>query len=296
MFEEQGHMLNRSPIAPLVLLVGLLLHLSRLNAQAQFEVASIKLNKSNERAARSVDAVPTSGRLVIRAMKVKDVIQGAYGVQSFELVNTDNPVLNQRIDIEAKAERPVASAAQLQRMLQPLLAERFRLAVHQERREMNALALTLANKDGRLGPKMRQADRPCDTAGTGVTLFALADPRTPADQSPCGILPGGAGRIRAAGIDMATLVGLLAPSQQMSVVDQTGLKGHYDIDVAYTPQAFSAASLAQRGGTLPPGVDVDPNGPSIFEALREQLGLELEPKRLPVPVMVIDHIEPLIEN
>ena len=150
MFEEQGHMLNRSPIAPLVLLVGLLLHLSRLNAQAQFEVASIKLNKSNERAARSVDAVPTSGRLVIRAMKVKDVIQGAYGVQSFELVNTDNPVLNQRIDIEAKAERPVASAAQLQRMLQPLLAERFRLAVHQERREMNALALTLANKDGRL--------------------------------------------------------------------------------------------------------------------------------------------------
>src|SRR5215831_19049685 len=112
-------------IAPLILLAAGILLGSRLNAQAQFEVASIKLNVSNERAARSVDAVPTSGRLVIRAMKVKDVIQGAYGVQSFELVNTDNPVLNQRIDIEAKAERPVASAAQLQRMLQALLAERF---------------------------------------------------------------------------------------------------------------------------------------------------------------------------
>ena len=95
---------------------------------------------------------------------------------------------------------------------------------------------------------------------------------------------------------MPVVVGLLAPSQRMSIVDQTGLQDRYDIDVTYTPEPFSAASLAQRGGTLPAGVDVDPNGPSLSEALRDQLGLKLEPKKMPVPVLVIDHIEPLTEN
>jgi uncharacterized protein (TIGR03435 family) len=93
--------------------------------------------------------------------------------------------------------------------------------------------------------------------------------------------------------DLPTLVGLIAPSQRLSVVDQTGLSGRYDIDVTYTPEAFSASSLSQRGGALPPGVNVDPNGPSLFEALRAQLGLKLESRKLPVPVVVIDHIETL---
>jgi uncharacterized protein (TIGR03435 family) len=261
-----------------------------------FEVASVKLNKSGARPLRSINAVPASGRLVIRAMSVKEVIQGAYGVQSFEIVNTESPVLNERVDIDAKAAHPVASAVELQRMLQPLLAERFKLAVHRETRETNALALRLANRNGELGPKMKQTNRPCDALGTAVTRFALADPVSPGVQRTCGIQPAGAGRIVAGAIDLPTLVGLLAPSQRRSVVDQTGLQGRYDIDVTYTPEIFTAAALAQRGATLPPGVDVDPNGPPLFEALREQLGLSLEPKRLPVPVVVIDHIEPLIEN
>ena len=116
------------------------------------------------------------------------------------------------------------------------------------------------------------------------------------DVPPCGFAPSGAGRIVGTGLDMASIVGTLAPSQRMSIVDQTGLDGRYDIDVTYTPEPFSAASLAQRGGTPPPGVNVDPNGPNLFTALEEQLGLKLQPKKLPVPVLIIDHIEPLIEN
>ena len=72
------------------------------------------------------------------------------------------------------------------------------------------------------------------------------------------------------------------------------MQGRYDIDVTYTPEPFSAASLAQRGGAPMPGVD--PNGLSLFNALEEQLGLKLQPKKIPVPVVVIDHIEPLTEN
>jgi len=260
-------------------------------AQSTFDVASIKLNKSNERS--RINAGPAAGRLVITGVTVQEVIAGAYSIQLFELVNVDSPVLKQRIDVEAKTAQPVASAAQLQQMLQPLLAERFRLAVHREMRETNALVLVLANKDGRLGPKMKKAGKPCDAVGTAVTRFVTVSPAS-SDRPDCGFLPSGVGRIVANGLDMPTIVGLLAPSQRMSIIDQTGLQGRYDIDVTYTPEPFSVAALNQRGGTPPAGVD--PNGPSLFNALEEQLGLRLQPKKMPVPVMVIDHIEPLIEN
>jgi uncharacterized protein (TIGR03435 family) len=257
-----------------------------------FEVASVKLNTSNERSRVSLN--PEAGRLVITSMSVKEVIQGAYGVQFFELISPDSPVLRQHIDIEGRTEHAVASGGQLQRMLQPLLAERFKLAVHKEMRETNALVLLLARKDGKLGPKMKKSDLPCDALGTALTLFVLTAPSQPGDRAACGFGPGGAGRIVGNGLDIPTLIGLLAPSQQRSIVDQTGLQGRYDIDVTYTPEPFSAARLAQRGGNPPPGVD--PNGPTLFNALEEQLGLKLEARKMLVPVLVIDHIEPLQEN
>jgi uncharacterized protein (TIGR03435 family) len=271
---------------------------SQLRAQSAlsgpaFEVASVKLNKSNERT--RVSAVPAAGRLVISGMTVEEVIEGAYAIQQFALVTRDSPVLKERIDIEAKTEQPVASVAQMQQMLQPLLAERFKLAVHREMREMNALLVMLANKDGRLGPKMKKTDTPCDALGTTVIRFVVTAPAPSGERPACGFMPSGAGRIVGTGLDMATLVGSLAPSQRMPIVDQTGLQGRYDIDVTYTPEPFSAAALAQRGGGAPPP-GVDPNGPSLFTALEDQLGLRLQPKKMPVPVVVIDHIEPLREN
>jgi len=258
-----------------------------------FDIASIKLNTSNERA--RINAVPESGRLTITAMGVHEVIQSAYGIQSFELITIDSPVLKQKVDITAKTSQPVKSAAELQQLLQPLLAERFKLVVHREMREMNALVLTLANKDGRLGPKIKKTDSRCDALGTGSNGFARTNETAQGDRAGCGIRPtDGPGRIVAVGIDIATLAGLLAPSQRRPVLDQTGLEGRYDIDVTYTPEIFSAATLALRGTAPPP--NVDPNGPNIFAALQDQLGLKLESKRAPVPVVVIDRIESLVEN
>ncbi|HVG70273.1 MAG TPA: TIGR03435 family protein [Vicinamibacterales bacterium] len=74
---------------------------------------------------------------------------------------------------------------------------------------------------------------------------------------------------------------------------RTGLTGRYDVDLTYTPSAFSAEALAQRAGaTAPPGVD--PAGPPLLTAVQEQLGLKLEPTRGPVNVLIIDRVEPLI--
>jgi len=293
-----NRVLRLLPLLSTLLVVRFAIHFalaqesSKPAAVQTFDIASVKLNKSNERRINVRRVVPASGRLVITGMSVTSVIQVAYGLQRFQLVNNDSPVLNQSIDIEAKTERPVSSAAQMQQMLQPLLAERFKLAVHREVREMNAFVLTVA-KGGRLGPKMKKSDRACDSLGTGVTALVIAVPPASGERPACGYTPSGVGRIVGVGLDVATIIGLLS-ALRLPIVDQTGLNDRYDIDVTYTPTPFSAGTLAQRGGTPMPGVD--PDGPSLFNAIEEQLGLKLQPKRMPIPVVIIDHIQPLTEN
>src|SRR5262249_7536636 len=141
-------------------------------------------NKSNQRASKNV--VPESGRLVITATPVKAVIEGAYGVQPFEVINVDSPVLSERVDIEAKTERPVGSVMELQQMLQPLLADRFKLVVQREKREMNALSLVLARNDGKLGPKMKKTQSQCDGLGRSVIPPPARERPQPNDVTPCG--------------------------------------------------------------------------------------------------------------
>jgi uncharacterized protein (TIGR03435 family) len=254
----------------------------------QFEVATVRVNQSGGGRGSHL-AVPASGQLTIANVTVSALIQDAYDVQLTSLVaNMPDWARSQRVDVVAKAA-PGTPVPALQGMLRPLLAEYFKLTVRRETREMDALALVSTNP-GKAGPKMRKSDTACDAAVGTSGGFARA---AAADRSgPCGILPGGAGRIVARGLDMAGLADLLAPNPNKPVIDRTGLAGRFDIDFAYTPDAFSAAAIAQRpNATVPPGVD--PNGPPLATALREQLGLRLEPVRAPVDVLVITNLEPL---
>ena len=253
-----------------------------------FEVATVKINNSG--AARpSHTVVPQSGQVTITNITVAALIQEAYDVQLPSLI-VDMPewAKTQRVDVLAKASKP-APVPVLQRMLQPLLAEHFTLTVRREARDMDALAL-LAATNGRPGPKLKKSDAACDGAVGSIGFSRAAEA---ADKSgPCGVLPGGAGRIVARGLDMAGFAELMAPNPRRPVIDRTGFSGRFDIDFTYTPETFSAAALAQRpGGTVPPGVD--PNGPPLATALIEQLGLKLEPTRAPVDVLVVTHLEPL---
>jgi uncharacterized protein (TIGR03435 family) len=261
-------------------------------AVRRFEVASVRINTSNDRPRLRVNAVAATGRVTLTGLTVQEVIQEAYGLQAFELVSNGSPVLKQRIDVIAKAETPV-TIGEMQRMLQPLLEERFRLAVHREMRDMDALLLVRAN-DARLGPKIMPSTAQCD--GLGSTIAFARETREPQSTTHrCGVLPvDGPGRILANGIDLRGLAALLAPSQGRPVVDMTRLARRYDVDVTYTPEPFSAAALARRGATAPPGVD--PNGPTLATALLDQLGLKLAPRRTSVPVVVIDRIEALIPD
>ena len=267
---------------------------SSSSSQPRFEVASVRLNTSNERPRRRVNATPGTGRLTLTSLSVLEVIQSAYGLQPLELVGNDSPILKQRIDVVAKATPPT-TVSEMQQMLRPLLEERFKLAIHRETREMDALLLMRID-ERRLGPKITASSLECKGVGT-TNAFALnpGAAQTTNAKDRCGVMPtDGPGRIVANGIDMRALASELAPSQGRAVLDLTHLEGPYDVDLTYTPETFSAAALARRNASPFPGVD--PDGPPLATALREQLGLKLEPKRAPVPVVVVDRIEPLIAD
>jgi uncharacterized protein (TIGR03435 family) len=254
----------------------------------QFEVATVRLNKSGELQTR-FNAPPGTGNLAITNMMLRGLIQTAYQLHPYQLVDIPGWVQSTRVDIVAKAD-PSASFDQLREMLKPLLAERFNLRVHPEQREMDVLALVLARKDGRLGPRLKRSAANC-AADANTPRNQLAAPRP--DAPRCGMLPGGPGRLLASGLDLRALSALVGVAIGQAVVNQTGLEGGFDIDLQYTPERFAATALGVRpGADAPQGID--PNGPSIYAALDDQLGLKLERTRAPVDVLVIDHIEPLL--
>ena len=264
-----------------------------LSVTPRFDVASVRINTSNERPRLRLRAIPETGTLTITGMTVQEVIQSAYAITPFELVTNGSPILKQRIDVVAKAAKP-ATAAEMQRMLQALLGQRFTLTTHRETREMDALLLVRVS-DQRLGPKIKASTLGC--TGVGITTMFAFNPGTPDGKDTrerCGVLPTDRpGRILANGIEMRGLAAEI-PSLGRPVIDMTRMEGRYDLDLTWTPEAFTAAALGRRGGTPFPGVD--PDGPTLTTALADQLGLRLEAKRAPVPVVVIDSIEALIAD
>ncbi len=104
----------------------------------------------------------------------------------------------------------------------------------------------------------------------------------------------GRGTFLAGGIQLSQLVTRLSQDLGRVVVDKTGLTGAFDLDLKYTPEGAGRSDLPTAGAPPPP--PADPDAPSVFTALEEQLGLKLESQRGPVEVLVIDHAEAPTEN
>jgi uncharacterized protein (TIGR03435 family) len=154
-------------------------------------------------------------------------------------------------------------------MVRALLADRFKLKVHTETRNLSIYRLMRVRKDGKLGPHLTRSSKPCDE---GQIL-------------PCavmGISRSGELQARVDTIDDFIHRGLMF-ILGITVIDQTGLQGNFDIDLKWTPDS-PAAPFADPGAG-------ESDAPSIFTALREQLGLKLEPSKGPVEVLVIDSVE-----
>jgi uncharacterized protein (TIGR03435 family) len=251
-------MTARSLLTCAALAVGLLFAQTR----PAFEVTSVKPNKSVD---RQFGIVPSpGGRVRATNSTLRQLINVAYGVPDFRITGNTGWMNTDRFDIDAKAVGD-PPRDQLLLMLQSLLADRFKLEVHRETRELPTYDLLLAKG----GPKLKEAK----CVGQ------------PSPQNPCGAFSGSAGHFFARAAKISQLTLFLSTHESRVVVDKTGLTGEYDMDLTWTP--VDPPLGPGDVGQAPP----DPNAPSIFTALQEQLGLRAEPSKGPVEILVIDSAE-----
>jgi bla regulator protein blaR1 len=259
------------------------------SSAVSFEVASVKPNKSGDQ--RVMMSTPPTGRVTATNIPVRLLLQQAYSVQPFQIVGGPSWMASDRFDITAKAPEGV-TPAQLRPMMRNLLADRFKLIAHTETREMPIYHLVVARADGRLGANLKPSSIDCAAMMSGRRGGPPPAPPQPGEPIQCGFMVGPGG-MNAGGMPLVELARSLSGFVNRIVVDKTGLKGEYDFQLTYTPEG--------RGGLpgLPPipgpiGADApaaDPNRPSLFTALQEQLGLKLESQKGPVDVLVIDRLE-----
>jgi uncharacterized protein (TIGR03435 family) len=259
-----------------------------------FEAASVKPNKSGGNQV-SIGIQP-GGRFNAVNVPLRFLIRNAYQLQDFQLVGGPGWVATDRFDVIAKAEgdlppAPPGTAGPVQIMLRNLMADRFKLRVHRETREMPIYALVLARADGRLGPRLTPSTVDCAARGRARGGAPPAIP-LPTDRPVCGMRTG-PGSMAGGGFPLSQLAASLSPFAQRIVIDRTGLTGNFDLDLTWTPDQIPQGGGGPGGlpAGVPPPPPIDPNGPSLFTAVQEQLGLKLESVRGPVDVLVIDSVE-----
>jgi uncharacterized protein (TIGR03435 family) len=292
--------LTAALVAPLAPLAGA--RQTPAAAQPQFEVASIKQNKSGD--GRVMLGFQPGGRFNATNVTLRLLIRNAYQLQDFQLVGGPGWMTDDHFDIVAKAEDgalggpppPQGQPSAIQLMMRSLLAERFKLVVHEENREMPIYALILAKSDGKFGPQLKKSEADCAALAAARGRGPAAPPPMPAPGAPpppCSIRIG-PGSLMAGGQTMTQFASSLGMFAGRIVVDKTGLEGGYDVTLNWTPD--QAANRPPGAPPGPDGVPVDPNGPSLFTAVQEQLGLKLDSQRGPVKVLVIDRVERPTEN
>jgi uncharacterized protein (TIGR03435 family) len=245
----------------------------------QFEVASIKLDKSEE---PGLVRVLHGGRFTLLNLRMQNIVTIAYHLKRDSLLaGAPAWFMSERYDVDARAEGS-PSFDVMRTMLQALLEERLRLKFHQEIKEQPIYSLVVA-KPGRLDP-------------INGDCAPISEPPDPAKfpSGPCGFLFTVPGQIAGQKATISQLADALSLNTDRVVLDRTNLGGKYNIKLEYTPEGPIPPPLAEPGA--PPLPPIDPNGPSLFSALQEQLGLKLESQKGPVEVMVIDQIERPSEN
>ena len=236
------------------------------NANPSFEVATIKPSKPD---AKGKGFGFQAGHFITRNTDLNDLIAFAYGLHPKQIVDAPAWFGTDLFDIEAKPDaegRP--SMKQMSAMAQKLLEDRFQLKFHHDKRELAVYTISVASG----GPKMTKTS----SAPTDPPAFffrALGDLTV---------------RNQTMG-DFATWMqnGVM----DRPVVDQTGLTDRYDFQLKWTPDESQFAAFRGVGAVVPPPTDSATAPPQLYTAITEQLGLKMGPAKVPVDVIVIDHVE-----
>jgi uncharacterized protein (TIGR03435 family) len=240
----------------------------------QFEVASIKLNKSADMG--YTWRIGAGGRFTGENIPLKFLFTTAYHLKESQISGIPGWADTERYDIVAKGEgNPTQD--QMVAMLQGLLADRFKLRFHQVTREMLVYALVAAKNGAKL---QESAEGSCVVPSPGEAPVASGQP----PPAVCGTYFWRGGQVDGFRITMPQLIVALESQLDRPLIDKTGLNGAWDVHLEWTPD--------DRAGNGPG----DDAGPSIYTALQEQLGLKLEATKGAVQVLVIDHFERPSEN
>jgi uncharacterized protein (TIGR03435 family) len=226
-----------------------------------FDVASVKASQSGtggeRRGRENIQVSP--GTVTMRNASLKSCIGWAWHVFAYQVTGPDW-LDSQRYEIMGKAAGP-ATEEQLRLMMQGLLQERFKLALHHQTKELSAYVLV----PGKNGPKVQESKTEGETSiEPNQKQMSVTVQRAP----------------------VAQLVEMLSNVLRAPVVDQTGLKGRYDLTINV---AKYAADMAAQGKS-PDGGPADPLT-LISLVLQEELGLKLESKKMPLDLVIIDHAE-----
>jgi uncharacterized protein (TIGR03435 family) len=260
-----------------------------------FEVATVKLNKSG--APQQFIQRQPGGRITVTNMPARQLITFAYQLAPFQLVGGPSWITSDRFDMVAKLEGDFVFAPggsgpdPIQLAMRTLLADRFQLKIHRETRELDIYALVMAKPGGAPGAGLKKSDVDCQAlaAARRGQPPPQGPPPIPAGGGPipCSIM-GTPGMIRVGGFPISQITTMLGGMTGRMVVDRTGLTGNWEFVLTFTPPQGGPPPGAQ----LPPGIPAaDPDAPSIYTALQEQLGLKLDATKGPVEVTVIDGIE-----
>jgi uncharacterized protein (TIGR03435 family) len=227
------------------------------------------------------------------AVTLKQMIQSAYRVREFEIVGGPAWVQSDRFDVEAKADETYRSG-DLPLLMQNLLSTRFMLTVHRETRDLPIFNLTVAKG----GPKIDPVPFP-ERPATGSAQPTLPSPPTGTTNSPRPAMNAGGffvgiGQMRSAAVPLTALTNTLSQMFGRPVIDKTGLSGLFDINLSWSPDPSERIAPPGINVARPP--TVDPDGPTIFTALQEQLGLRLESATGAVEIIVIDSAQKPSEN
>ena len=256
-------------------------------AAPAFDVVSIKLSLPETGPNRSANIVRQrpDGGLTTTRTPVATIIYRAYPDASApDTVGLPDWARRDFYDITATSPLTTATVDQRAAMLRAMLADRFQLRAHIERRELPAYDLVLDRKDGRLGSGLVPTSTDCDAVNAARRAGTAPPPVFDPDKlEPCTIR--GSMDLIQGEAAISVLAQMLRGSTGRLVVDKTGLRGAYRMTLK-----FDLAVVA-LGAVAPPE-----NALSVFTAVREQLGLRLESSRAERDVLVIDRLERPTEN
>jgi uncharacterized protein (TIGR03435 family) len=258
--------------------------------RVKFQVASVKACKDT---VQRTTMNYSPGELSLTCWPMKRLIQEAYDIFATGKVDPLNPISpltpieslpdwvdSARYSIDAKPEGPQGQAMTRGPMMQRLLEDRFRMTIHRETREVPVYIMTVAK--GR--PKLRPTQEgTCKPVGQDLSQPTRTE-------KPCAVVQhvkkGPLEIIDVPGVTIGVFSRMLHPGRP--VIDRTGLAGAFDIHLEWEEES--------PGPSPAEGEASDPAGASVITALREQLGLRLEPGKGPQEVLVVDHVERPSEN